>query len=50
MEKKILQITSGSGPAECERVVAKVAEKIIKMAKNEKLDISILESVKGNLP
>jgi peptide chain release factor len=50
MEKKILQITSGSGPAECERVVAKVAEKIKKMAKSENLEISILESLKGNLP
>ena len=50
MDKKIILITSGKGPEECERVVAKVAEKVLKQAKNEKIEISILESVKGNLP
>lgn len=50
MEKKLILITSGKGPEECERVVAKVAEKVLKQAKNEKIEISILESVKGNLP
>lgn len=50
MDKKIILITSGKGPEECERVVAKVAEKMLKQAKNEKIDISILESVKGVLP
>lgn len=50
MDKKIILITSGKGPEECERVVAKVAEKVLKQAKNEKIEISILESVKGILP
>jgi peptide chain release factor len=50
MDKKIILITSGKGPEECERVVAKVAEKVLKQAKYEKIEISILESVKGILP
>ena len=50
MDKKIILITSGTGPEECERVVARVAEKLLKQAKNEKIEISMLESMKGTLP
>lgn len=50
MDKKIILITSGKGSEECERVVAKVTEKIMKLAKKENFEISILECVKGNLP
>jgi peptide chain release factor len=35
--KKIIQITSGRGPVECCRVVAKVLEKMIKELKNKKI-------------
>jgi len=47
MEEKIIQITSGKGPEECERVVHLVLEKITKQAKKEKLDIEIIEEVVG---
>lgn len=50
MDKKIILITSGTGPEECERVVARVAEKLLKQAQYEKIEISMLESMKGILP
>ena len=50
MDKKIILITSGKGPEECERAVAKIAEKILKQAKLEKLEMTVLDSVKGVLP
>lgn len=49
MEQKIIQITSGKGPEECERVVAKVLEKILKHARSSPLEATIIESVKGNI-
>ncbi|MCW3103454.1 MAG: prfB 2 [Bacteroidetes bacterium] len=49
MEQKILQLTSGKGPEECERVVAKMLEKILKQARTEGLDASVVEQVKGNI-
>ncbi|MBL0330109.1 MAG: peptide chain release factor H [Bacteroidetes bacterium] len=49
MEQKIIQITSGKGPAECERVVAKVLEKILKHARTAELETTMVESVKGNI-
>jgi peptide chain release factor len=50
MDKKIILITSGKGPEECERAVAKLAEKMLKQAQLEKLEIIVFESVKGILP
>jgi peptide chain release factor len=50
MEQKIIQITSGKGPYECERVVAKVLEKILKHARTFGLEVTTVESVKGNMP
>ena len=49
MEKKIIQITSGKGPAECERVVAKVMEKIIKAAKKNLFEIKLIECIDGDM-
>jgi peptide chain release factor len=50
MNKKIIQITSGKGPDECERVALKIVEKIITNAKDNNLKITILDQTKGNLP
>ncbi|MBI3883206.1 MAG: peptide chain release factor H [Sphingobacteriales bacterium] len=49
MEKKIIQITSGKGPAECERVVAKIAEKIMSEAKQHNIEATMIDSVNGQL-
>lgn len=49
MEQKIIQITSGKGPSECERVVAKVLEKILKHAHTAQVETAMIESVKGNI-
>jgi peptide chain release factor len=47
MKEKIMQITSGKGPAECERVVALLLEKIIKAGAREQLSVEIIELVPG---
>lgn len=47
--EKIIQITSGKGPEECERVVAKVVEKIMSEARSSQLEISLIDSVSGNM-
>jgi peptide chain release factor len=49
MEQKIIQITSGKGPEECERVVAKVLEKILRHARSSQLEATMIGSVKGNI-
>lgn len=49
MNKSIIQVTSGRGPEECSRVVAKVVEMMMKDARGKALDITLLESKKGNL-
>jgi peptide chain release factor len=49
MDKVIIQITSGRGPVECCRVVAKVTELILKEAKNAGIEIGVLESKKGDI-
>lgn len=49
MEKVIVQITSGKGPAECCRVVAKVQEAFLKAARSEGLHVTTLGSVPGPL-
>jgi peptide chain release factor len=46
--KKVIQITSGRGPEECTRVVAMVQELLMKDAKKQNLNISVIDSVKGN--
>lgn len=47
--KKIIQITSGRGPEECMRVVACVQELIIKEARDNNFNISVIDSIKGTL-
>lgn len=49
MEQIIIQITSGRGPAECCRVVARVQERIIKQAKAANINIQVLENIKGDI-
>lgn len=46
--KKIIQITSGRGPVECTRVVAKVQELIIKEARKADIIINVIDSTKGD--
>lgn len=50
MKQKIIQITSGKGPEECERVAAKVLEKFLKHARASQLEATVIESVKGRMP
>lgn len=47
MKEKLMQITSGKGPAECERVVAKLLKKIVKLAEREQLTVETVELVPG---
>lgn len=49
MEKSIVQITAGRGPAECCRVVARVQELMIKQARKTDIEIEQLDSVQGDL-
>lgn len=47
MAEKLVQITSGRGPEECERVVYRVWEKLKKEATAQRLHIELLEEVSG---
>jgi len=49
MEKKIIQITSGKGPEECERAVAKVVEKMMKQSKEQNFHLEKIDATKGVL-
>lgn len=49
MDKIIIQITSGRGPAECCRVVAKVQEMILDQARHSGIAIEILDNKKADL-
>jgi peptide chain release factor len=49
MEKMIIQITSGKGPAECCRVVACVQSLMMKEAKMKGIDLQVLDSKAGVL-
>lgn len=48
MNKSIIQITSGRGPVECTRVVARVVEIMMKAARQKGLEVELLESTKGD--
>jgi len=60
MKTYLIQITSGRGPEECARVVAKVLEKMLKEARTQSLEtetghlngtlLSALVQVKGKDP
>src|SRR5687768_2092233 len=45
----LVQITSGRGPEECARVVAKVLEAFLKEARSEGLLAEVIESAPGSL-
>jgi len=47
MKTKIIQITAGTGPAECTWVVAKVLKELLKAAVSDKLKYDILNQEKG---
>ncbi|MDR6944697.1 peptide chain release factor H [Mucilaginibacter pocheonensis] len=49
MKKMIIQITSGKGPAECCRVVACVQSQMMKQAKQQDIQIEVLENKAGEL-
>jgi peptide chain release factor len=49
MEKTIVQITAGRGPAECCRVVAKVQELMMKQAAKLGINIEVIDSTMGDL-
>ncbi|MBB6273793.1 peptide chain release factor [Pedobacter cryoconitis] len=49
MKSIIIQISSGQGPEECCRVVAKVQEMLIRQAKQLNIQIEVLENIKGEL-
>lgn len=49
MDKAIIQITSGRGPAECSRVVAKVTEKLFAQCRKAGIEIELLDSTPGDL-
>lgn len=47
METKIIQISAGKGPAECDYVVAKVLKIFLKELINNKIDYTIINKEKG---
>jgi peptide chain release factor len=49
MKKMIIQITSGKGPAECCRVVACVQSLMMKQAKQNGIEVDVLENKPGEL-
>ena len=49
MNKVIIQITSGRGPAECSRVVARVQELMLKQGRAAGISMEVLENIKGDL-
>lgn len=50
MEKVIIQITSGKGPAECRRVVVRVQQMMQKQAKQQGINLQVLENRIGEIP
>lgn len=46
--QKLIQITSGRGPAECTRVVARVLQILIDEARNLGLDVQVLQKIAGD--
>ncbi len=49
MKKMMIQITSGKGPAECCRVVACVQSLMMKQAKQQGIELEVLENKAGEL-
>lgn len=46
--QKLIQITSGRGPAECTRVVARVLQILIDEARSLGLDVQVLQKIAGD--
>lgn len=46
--QKLIQITSGRGPAECTRVVARVLQILMDEARNQGLDAQVLQKISGD--
>jgi len=46
--QKLIQITSGRGPTECTRVVARVLQILINEARNQGLDIQVIQKIDGD--
>ncbi len=46
--QKLIQITSGRGPAECTRVVARVLQILMNEARNQGLDVQVLQKIAGD--
>lgn len=49
MKKMMIQITSGKGPAECCRVVACVQSLMMKQARQQNIELQVLENKAGEL-
>lgn len=49
MKEYMIQITSGRGPEECWRVVARVLEMMLKEARAEGIESDVVETIPGNL-
>lgn len=49
MKKRIIQISSGKGPAECCRVVAGVQNLMMKQAQQQGIQIDVLENKEGEI-
>ena len=49
MEKRIVQLTSGKGPIECARVVAKVQALLMKEAKKVGISVEVLTGIPGDV-
>jgi peptide chain release factor len=49
MEKRIVQLTSGKGPVECARVVAKVQAVLMKEAKKVGISVEVLTGIPGDV-
>ncbi|NML21425.1 peptide chain release factor H [Pseudoflavitalea sp. G-6-1-2] len=49
MDKIIIQITSGRGPAECCRVVAKLQQLLLKQGRQQGFDMEVLETMPGDI-
>lgn len=46
--QKLIQITSGRGPAECTRVVARVLQILMDEARNQELNVQVLQKIAGD--
>lgn len=49
MDKVIIQITSGRGPVECCRAVARVQELMLKQCKARSIEVAVLDTKKGDI-